>query len=140
MAPSRMMDISCPRCAAPLRLSREGSISWNEKSKEFEVSMKGICLPCGFSVDLGVQGLPLTIAKGSSCSCGGSLKLADHSFVMKGGDLDFRATYRCSSCNKHEMTLLSRLISGLKQVWRDTSSVEVGLSGVKYGKRTSSDP
>jgi len=137
MPSSELATAPCPSCGAPLRLFGETRISWDEEKKEFQVSMKGVCPPCGYKGDLAIKTLPLFIAKSSSCSCGGSLVLADHSFNLSNGDLEFRATYRCSTCTKHEKSLLQRLASGLHQVWKDTTSVEVGPTGIKYGKRAS---
>jgi endogenous inhibitor of DNA gyrase (YacG/DUF329 family) len=133
----KVTNMHCPMCATPWRLSEEASIKWDAERKEFEVFLKGNCFFCGISEEVAIKSLPLTIANESSCSCGGTLVLSDHSLTVKNGDLEFRATYKCPSCSKADERLLSRLISGLKKVWSDTTSVEVGPSGVKFEKRSS---
>lgn len=137
---ARSIDsVSCPCCAAPLRMFKDTSILWREEKREFEVVMKGICCPpCGFNGDIAVKVFPLHIAQSSSCSCGGSLFLADHSLTLSEGDVEFRGIYKCSSCSRQQKSLLSRIGRVLSTVWAETTSLEVGIKGVKFGKKGAS--
>lgn len=137
---ARSIDsVSCPRCGAPLRLFNDTSISWREEKREFEVVMKGICPPCGFNDDIAIKSLPLDIAQSSSCSCGGSLFLAEHSLTLSQGDVEFRGIYKCSSCSRQQKSLISRIGRALSMAWEETTSLEVGLKGIKFGKKGAPD-
>lgn len=125
----------CARCAAPLRLAKETSIEWDDTKKQFEVRIAGSCAPCGWQEELVLKRMPLLIAESSSCSCGKTLILADHSFSLSSNDLEFKAIYRCVSCETEKHSLVSRILQALKFGWQEITSVEVGLTGLKMSKR-----
>jgi hypothetical protein len=122
-------EIICPMCGALFLSSEDATISWHAEGKVFNVSMKGLCPPCEFSA------LPQLVAQSSRCSCGGALEVRDHSLIVKNGSLEFNAMFVCLSCEKAQKKLLSKVINTVKNIWSETTSLEVGVSGVKFGKR-----
>ncbi|MEG0859799.1 MAG: hypothetical protein RSD81_10505 [Pseudomonas sp.] len=128
----------CPVCGAPLRLAESTTISWDDSKKEFLVKIQGECSPCGFHEELALKSLPVLIATTSSCSCGATLTLKNHAFTLSGKELDFTASYQCTSCTKNETTTMQKFFAAVRSVWKDTTSIEVGPGGVKYSKESSS--
>ncbi len=137
----------CPWCGAPLFETEATSITWNDKKKEFLVTLSLGCV-CGSLPPVAAQEkvsvIPHVIAEKSTCSCGSVLDLSDYSLEQTGGRIQIQAVYICKACGITTPTttkprVLSRFFSSLKQLWRRTTAIEVGLTGVRFEKEATGD-
>jgi len=128
----------CPKCGMVM-FSDHYSIDWNDNAKQFVVSAKfPFCRGCGApGRNLTVSQLPLVIAQESRCSCGGVMALSSYSLKRVKDDLEFEGRYVCPKCSGKKQSQFSGLKSGLLEIWRRTTKIEVGPSGVTYEKAAS---
>lgn len=130
----------CAACGASVVASlgtmSQRKIEWDDTAREFHVSFVFKCPVCGRgSASKDLMAIPLRIAKASNCSCGGPLRLSDHSIHEKGDVIEFTGVYVCVSCGNKRNSIAKMLLSALSRVWNDTKEVEIGTRGFKFKKR-----
>lgn len=143
---SMLTTFDCPVCAfTRFRGLRDLYISWDDQKKQFEVEVSmaypRIIDPVSEENTLlyseAVMQLPLIVADQSRCSCGSTLSLTNHSILRVNDDIQFEGTYVCKQCTVRKQTIIGNLLNGIARMWRDTTKVEVGPTGIKYEKKAS---
>jgi hypothetical protein len=77
----------CPVCMAPMWGDNSFSIEWDDAEKQYDVLLT---FPKGSLRDASqLTRLPSLIMEGSRCSCGGLLRVANHSFRNVEGNIVF---------------------------------------------------
>ncbi len=61
--------------------------------------------------------------------------MTDSKIERDGSDIRFSGIYPCKICNTRKRVVLRNIIEGLRKIWKDTTSIEVGLKGIKYKKK-----
>ena len=62
------------------------------------------------------------------------MTLSDYTIKQVKDDVEFSGVYVCAKCSRKQHSRVSELKRGLSEVWRKTTKVEVGPSGVTYEK------
>lgn len=127
----------CPMCMHPGHITDKYVVDWSEEKKEFTVSLALYCWPCHYHWGAeAIASLPLDIARGGNCSCGGALSLGAYTVKRNGDEIEFRGKYFCETCRRQTTTIISQLASAIAGLWSgigrvsSKQSVEVGPNGL----------
>lgn len=129
-------EVICPRCFAPVRGAKRYFVEWSRDNHEFKVVLAFQCPPCQlhFEEEI-VQLLPVTIAQQSTCSCGATLMLRNHSIRRTADDeIEFEGLYTCDECTMEKRSFVGQLRSIARSVWNKMTKLEIGPMGVKFEK------
>jgi len=138
---SAPMDIvvACPLCQASVAPAGDVMIEWNETMKRFEVQLQAQCGLCRYAFLVTVKMLPLVMAQHPACACGSRFALADRTLQKTADEWTFEATYVCPACAKRKRVAVGKVKRALATLWRHTTHVEIGPTGVTYAKSTSEE-
>ncbi|NIM17742.1 MAG: hypothetical protein GTO81_37660 [Candidatus Aminicenantes bacterium] len=121
----------CPMCKHPGHISDKYFVEWNEKKKEFRVTVALFCWPCNFRWnEKSLKTLPLDIALESRCSCGAQLSIGNYSIKRVRDEIEFRGTYYCEICKKNTSTIVSKLASAIAGIWSNVEKIVISPDGL----------
>ena len=80
---------------------------------------------------LPISELPKHIALVSTCVCGDTLSLDNHTLTRTDGVVTFDGVFVCRGCNE---AFSARLKKAIGTFWGRTRKVEAGVTGIKYEK------
>lgn len=127
----------CPYCAAPAQGGKQCVIDWDDEKRAFRVQFAFTCGHHYFDHET-VKLIPVIIAANSHCSCGSTLNISNYTIrTVTGGEVEFEGLYVCPACTAKKRCLVSQLKHLISEFWKSTSKIEVGLTGIKYEKKSS---
>jgi len=129
------MSVSCPRCSgsgAMAGYASDWKIIWDSKTRAYEVNMVG---PYNKIPKKVRNGLPSFIASCSTCECGNTLQVKNHSMEKSGEDLIFSGIFICPSCNSLSDKSMFLFRRNINDLWSKITKLKVGISGIEIEKK-----
>ena len=125
----------CPMCGASFMGTTAYAVDWNDSKKQFDVSLAFPRPESKLSNDEILRMLPHVIAENSFCGCGVPLVVGSHSFNIRGSQINFTGTFRCTKCAGNGGPLLGKMRDGVAALWSQLVRIKVGPSGIEIEKK-----
>jgi len=133
--------VTCPNCKAvqwfnTSCVATPDFIVWNDRKKEFIVQVKMCCFKDNYQFLADIKRIPveLEIASGERCPCGGDLLISNFSFKPVNDDIVFDGNFFCNRCYNETHPQFQPIKSGLIAIWKNTRTIKIVPSGIKYKK------